>query len=40
MGETISDPAVLLAPDQPPLAVQELAFVELHESVEVAPTII
>ena len=40
MGETISVPDVALVPDHAPLAVQGVALVELHESVEDWPEVI
>jgi hypothetical protein len=33
------DPLVPSVPDQPPEAAQEVAFVELHDSVEVLPLV-
>ena len=36
----LCEPEVAFVPDQPPEAVQELAFVEFHESVEELPDVI
>ena len=39
VGETDWVPDVALAPDQPPLAVQEVALVEDHDSIENWPLV-
>jgi hypothetical protein len=37
VGETIEEPDVAFDPDQPPVAVQDVAFAELQYKVEEAP---
>ena len=40
MGETVCIPDVVMVPDQPPEAVQLVAFVDVQESVEDWPLVI
>ena len=39
VGETLCDPEVDFVPDHPPDAVQDVALLELHESVEDCPDV-